>query len=614
VIGEKEASVKAGLASMRSALALVLVSLLAGCARNAGQEAVPAANLATTRAAQEAFRPIRQRWMTSTRDERSKLEPNLTWFIQQFSGDGLVLLAKVYLALVSADRGDLERAKALTEEVLHGPGGTAHDLAELARGAILRKSGQPAQAFDRLLPLVGKLIDPYARALFDEELVHAAIDAQRWYEAVAYMDLWLREAQDEALSAARSKVDRALLGVPPEALELMLQAMRADRGRAGYGTEIRRAVVARLAAVAIEQGNTELARRLVESSGANPVTGDVAEGLEELASSGGAPAVDGRTIGLLVTTGAGASGLRAAEVLGGMMDALRVSEERVRLTTRDERDPKRAELALAALASQGAAVLVAGLDVGQSKMAASFSERTGIPMILLTPPPSDQRLPPSAFVLSSADAEATALLAEGIAARGARIAAAVGGTVPSGLSGRARFLDGVSCDVTAQQAGDARFPVASWRESKVDAVLLLGDAPCARDAVGETSKLVGMYGVGLGSGEIVAEPVRAPTVAVAAGKFPLRKDDASPLEGYRKRHGAPPSWFTVLGHDAAVLARAALRPLPLDRAESAEQVKKRHGEVVAALLSAEGDLWSTDARGFQNGRRLPREFKLVEVR
>jgi hypothetical protein len=182
---------------------------------------------------------------------------------------------------------------------LRGPAGTAHDLGELAQGAVLRKSGQPAQAFDRLLPLVGKLIDPYARALFDEEIVRAAIDARRWYEAVAYMDLWLRESQDDARATARANVDRALAGVPPEALELMLQAMRADRGRAGYGTEIRQAVVARLAAVAIEEGNTELARRLVESSGANPVTGDVAEGLEELASSGGAPAIDGRTVGLL---------------------------------------------------------------------------------------------------------------------------------------------------------------------------------------------------------------------------------------------------------------------------------------------------------------------------
>src|SRR5262249_48899281 len=124
-------------------------------------------------------RPLRQRFVTSGRAERAKLEPNLDWFVANYPNDGLAPLARVYLALIAVDRNDHAKAEALVGDVLRGPPGSAHDLAELVQAAIVAKAGNPSQAFERLLPLVGKLIDPYARALFDESIVEYAIGAQR---------------------------------------------------------------------------------------------------------------------------------------------------------------------------------------------------------------------------------------------------------------------------------------------------------------------------------------------------------------------------------------------------------------------------------------------------
>src|SRR6185503_10117901 len=204
---------------------------------------------------------------------------------------------------------------------------------------------------------------PYARLLLDESIVAAAIGAHRWYEAVAYMDLWRREGQEDAAEVVRHAGRRRSEAIPADALETMLKAMQGANGRAGYGAEIRKAMVSRLATVALADQDTDLARRLVESTG-DQALGEAAEGLEELASSGGAPTVDGRTIGLLVSTGKGQLGVRAAQVLTGVVDALRAGgggpPDHVRLATRDERDTKRTDLALLSLASHGAAILIAG--------------------------------------------------------------------------------------------------------------------------------------------------------------------------------------------------------------------------------------------------------------
>jgi hypothetical protein len=611
---------------------MALIGSLASsaCHRRSISDSASVAALAQSRGAQEAFRPLRQRFVGAERTQRALLEANLTWFVANYPKDGLTPLAKVYLALIAVDKGQIDRARELVEDAKKQPSGTTRDLSELVEGAILLRQKAAAQAFEQSLPLVGKLIDPYARVLLDEQIVVAGIAAKRWYEAVAYMDLWLRDAPEEDATSVRAAVRRALESIPGEPLELMLHAMRTAGAGTGYGNEIRKAVVARLAGVAIEQQDTALARRLVESSSGNSL-GEAAEGLEELASSGGAAVVDGRSIGFLVSTGKSQLGERAAEVLSGVVDALRLTGEagapdHVRLTTRDEREggsqtsileTKRIELALKALASQGASVLIAGLDPPQAQIAAAFAESTRIPVILLSPA-NETKVRPPVFVLGDSSDRAVTALVESMVGRGARSIAPVGGSVPKAVAGRATFLEVASCNATASQAGESRFPVADWRAARVDHLLLLGDAACASDAMDAVlaGRLSGIRAaVGLEAAVVAGELLRVPSWVATAGNFPLKRGDAtSAMSGFKKRNGKAPSWFAALGHDAAVLARLALRTLPQDRADDKDEVERRHDAARIALGRAEADLWTTDARGFAGQNVIAREIGVIEVK
>src|SRR6185295_15243948 len=219
-----------------------------------------------------------------------------------------------------------------------------------------------------------------------------------------------------------------------------------------------------------------LARRLVESATTSQALGEAAEGLEELASSGGAATVEGRTIGLLVSTGQSHLGAHAAEVLTGVVDALRLAgdvSDHVRLATRDERDTKRTELALLALASQGASILVAGYDAAQADIAAKFAVRTRIPVILLSPLGSGRDPEPPAFLLGESRERVSLVLARALEAHGARSVAPVGGSPPS-EAGKLTFIDPSSCAAQPNQAGTTAFPVEIWKSARVDGLLLLG--------------------------------------------------------------------------------------------------------------------------------------------
>ena len=611
-------------------VAAVLMVALASCHSSSSSEPVPTASLAGSRSAQEVFRPIKQRFVSAGRAERASLDPNLAWFAANYPKDGLAPLAQVYRAVIAVDRDDVEGAERLIEGAGVGPSGTAHDLAELVRGAVLLKRQAPAAAVERFVPLIGKLIDGFARMLLDEYVVSAALGAKRWYEAVAYMDLWLRDAQDDDASVVRKEVRRMLEGVPSEVLELMLHAMQRDKARTGYGPDIRKAVVARLAVVAIEAQDTGLARRLVESTTGSPSLGDAIEGLEELASSGGAATVDGRTIGLLISTGQSGLGARAADVLAGVVDTLQTAGEggaadHVRLTTRDERDPKRTDLALQSLASQGASIVIAGLDPTQAKAAASFAARTRVPVILLSELGDDTAPARPAFSLGQDGRPVFDALMASLALHGARSVAPVGDSPALAAAkaaqlreGKLSFFQVTSCDSQPSGIGTSRFPVEAWRAARVDHLLFLGDAACATEALeGAVAKggLSVRTATALLASELAAEPARTPALFASAGLFPLRRGEAtSPLTGFQKRQGKAPSWYAALGHDAAALARSALRSLPADKVTDAREVEHRHEAAAAALSRAEARLFTTDARGFSGGNVIDRKINVVEVR
>jgi ABC-type branched-subunit amino acid transport system substrate-binding protein len=150
----------------------------------------------------------------------------------------------------------------------------------------------------------------------------------------------------------------------------------------------------------------------------------------------------------------------------------------------------------------------------------------------------------------------------------------------------------------------------------VDALLLAGDATCARDAVTE-ARAAGLHPrLGLGPG--CAELLRAlaptlPTFAVAFGAFPLYQDEAAPvsMRQWSELTGSPPTWYHVLGHDAAVLAAQALGSFPLDVVDDAREVAELHRRALDELAQARAVLWSSHAHGFGGRRALERQPRLI---
>lgn len=192
-----------------------------------------------------------------------------------------------------------------------------------------------------------------------------------------------------------------------------------------------------------------------------------------------------------------------------------------------------------------------------------------------------------------------------------------GGASASDLSSeRGKVVDVASCDVAAEKAGEPRFPLAAWRAASVDSVIVLGDALCSGDARDElaSAKVRMRLGVGLLGASMVGDAGHGALLVAKAGRFPLVRDDkTSPMNLWRTRHGGAPTWFGVLGRDAALLARAAQRDQPAVLLDRPDDVARRHELVAHALSVAQGDLWSTEARGFDGKRLIMRTITAGEA-
>ena len=131
--------------------------------------------------------------------------------------------------------------------------------------------------------------------------------------------------------------------------------------------------------------------------------------------------------------------------------------------------------ALAALASDGAAILIAGVDDEAARIAAGFAESARIPVLLLRPPREEAERK-FGFVAGEDDENVARALVAELAERGRSRPVRVG-------------AGGVACDSTAAFAGRSRFPVEQWKKQSNDAVIVLGDASCARDVASEVARV-----------------------------------------------------------------------------------------------------------------------------
>jgi hypothetical protein len=530
-----------------------------------------------------------------------------------------------------------------------------------------RLGGDPEGALALLRPLIGKTVDPVTRAEFQNELTLTALATHREYEAISYMDAWLRASSEEEKAKAVADVTAIVEKLPRDVLVGALQAMRTQRASFGYGVDIERILGQRLVALATTSGDAELARMLLDpDAGALVVAGDAGAELGELATSRrGLNVVEGRTIGLLLPTES--PGLRdeSADVLRGVMWALGLPRgvrslsvpravttadggvgvvrpqcapldaapaleeptpaEQVRLVTRDDAgSADRTEVSLDELAGEGASVIVAGLDAQTSTRVLRWGESHGVAVVVLVPPGEAVATHAFGFVLGEPRGEVIDALARAAPSLGTEgVAPVVDESEVAALPaqgarvGGLTLLPAVSCDVPANRAGDPRFPLSTWEHEKTHAWLVSGSPVCARDVVGELSAAHARGLVAL-TLEAAALPVHGPglrVVSASAGVVPETaaedtRDDE--LRRFAATLGSA-TWWTALGRDAATLARVAVKQLPTGSAGEAHEVTDRRARARSLLAASRARLWTTESTAWQEGHTMKRTICAVDA-
>lgn len=609
---------------------------LSACART-GKEPAPVASLAVKPEAAKAFGPLRDSWA-----ERRLDRGQLAAFLRRFQDDGLAPLAKVYLAFALLEAGDLIQADGVLSSISDIAPGSTRDLATVGRARSLRLHGAPQSALDLLRPLVGKVVDDSDREVFLEELALCAVASHDDYEALAYMDAWLRGSGDDDKDRVRAKVAQILETLPRQVLEQTYRTMRTPGVVSGYGPETGRLVSARLARIAVETDDAALARWLVESSGTSAAQagGDAGLELGELAASRrGLSVVAGRTIGLLLPTRS--RGLRdeAADVVRGLAWALDLprgpgAADGLRLVTREDGiDAASTRAAIEELAGEGASVILAGFDHAGAGRVAAWSEESGLPVLLLSAPSAEHLRKPSVFVLGERPERELVMLVDALARSGARAAALVADgseeeAAANAVEGRGlSLLPPVRCDVPLTEAGKPRFPVDAWVAAGADGWLVAGPSGCARDVLRDVARGLARVRVRSGHEASVGLTLEAgiplqdvprglAVLSASAGIVPVlvnRPEDAPDpdVRAFMEKLGVRPSYWSALGRDAGAIARAAISVLPLDTTTNLSDVAQRRAILRAGLLGARVKLWTTDERGFGVDRVLARGLRVL---
>jgi hypothetical protein len=365
-------------------------------------------------------------------------------------------------------------------------------------------------------------------------------------------------------------------------------------------------VRARLTRLALDSRDGALARRLLDSARSGQRRSDEVALLSRIATSSSMlPRIAGRAVGLALSLQDPTTRRRSAHVAAGLARALDLPRSSsdpnaVRLITRDDGDTGRLEHALAALAGEGAAILIAGLDEASASEAQRYAETASIPVILLHPPKVAARASGFSFVLGAPLGADHELLTAALAQRGFVTTVRIG---PGGLP----------CDTRAARAGEPRFSSADTKIQALDALLLLGDAACSSDAISEFGHRGPRPALALGleSAELLLKIDTPQTrLAAGAGSFPWRPGRGP--GSLQRWNGAAPTWYEVLGRDAGQLVSAVLASFPLDRVDEARTVARLHARAQEQLAKVAVELWSSEKRGFAGGRLLERRLIVVD--
>lgn len=599
---------------LRWTLAAAALLALPVC-RRSGEDR-PVVSLASTPETEAEFGTIALEWSRDPKT-RAALRPRLAKLVDRLAkaGDGLEPLARAYLSIAWLDEGVPAAAEATARPLVEGPPGVAADLGTLVKGAAARRLGRPGEALTLLRPLVGKIIDPFAQPLLYEELVEACLDEGRWEDAIVYAEGWLRGAGANDQGATRAAVARVLRRLPSKVAADLWEQNRAAPPELRYSPDLLIILQDRA-----EQGESAsldagvVADAPAEDAGKPLVTAFDA-GSAALVDLGPATRFDPRAVAFLLPTtepGLGppsASIARAAAAIlepgltapfpagkdagADVAPVPGVGSTKHRLGVFDTSIGVAKAFELAE--KQGAGVVVGGLLPAEADALAILAQQRRVPTILLRPPTTP---PPLAagekrqyVVLGPSVADERAWAAQ-LAPAGTLVRVEpIGSPLPKEPDAR--------CDASPKVAGGLSFPVDAWRDKKVVAIVVLGDARCAQrlaDDLKAKANYKPTLVLGLTALEHAYAPVDLPRVVVGAGLLPAI-DDAPPLLRLLwKDQGGPVGWFGALGHDAAALALSAL---PGDLLETSDpvQIQKNRATTTARLAAATSALWTTAEKG-----------------
>ena len=176
-----------------SALALALLVCAMGACGGGRAESTPVAMLASSPRSAAAFEAIREAWGDSDTRGPRRCEPRSSASSRSSPRTVSFPLARVALALDGdAERATSRRPTPSSRSTADVASGTTRELRTVARARRARLGGDPETALVLLRPSVGKSVDPLARTIFEEELTLTAVATHRDYEAISYMDAWLR--------------------------------------------------------------------------------------------------------------------------------------------------------------------------------------------------------------------------------------------------------------------------------------------------------------------------------------------------------------------------------------------------------------------------------------
>lgn len=603
--------------------------MFSACRRQGDER--PAAAIATSPESEAKFDGVRARWVDSTPKIRAGMRDELEKIMRELEakGDGLEPIARAYLAVAWLEAGVPAAAEAVARPLVEGPPGVPNDLGVLVKGAAARRQGRSAEAIELLRPLVGKLIDVFARPILYEEITEAFIDQQRWDDAIVYAEGWLRSSSSGApveQKAVKQAVARVLSRIPQAVALRVLEAEGQLPPEARHSPDLIVILAAR-----VDEGSTAVT---VDAGGdvSLPVAAFDAEvvPLPTVMPTLAPIRFDPRTIALLVPASvpslaatsssiARAAAAVAAPSVGDVMhgdagaDSAMVSPSGHRLAVFDTLGTQLGlQKALDAAERDGAGVVVGGVTDAEANLLAALAQSHHLATVLLrrpTSPPAIVGGEKQAWISvgPSIDEEQKAVLA-----------------IAQTMSGESAIVEAASerpfvestdllrarCDTKPKTAGAAAFPVDAWRARKIANVVVLGDARCARriaEEIGALKPATWKPTMLLAPDALEAAHfvLPVPRTILGAGLLPAGESAPPLLRALWIDQGGPVGWEGGLAHDAVLLATWALPGDLLPTSETAAREKARI-LTIGRLGGAKGELWTTSATGPEKSGSVPR--------